>query len=111
MNFDGKPGGQGGGDSSSVDTDSPPTNCWPEAPLGGRGGGWEGRGGLGGEGGGGWEGRRVGGLGGATGGGVGGFCGGWGGLGTSEQFGMRPRCDPTVHATPDPKGTSRGVGS
>ena len=37
------PGGGGGG-SSVLDTNyPPPTNCWPEAPLGGRGGGaWEG---------------------------------------------------------------------
>ena len=36
------------------------------------------------------------------GGGSGGFCGGggWGASGTSEQLGMRPRCDPTFRTAP-----------
>ena len=68
----------GGATSRFWTPTTPPTNSRPEAPWGG---------GLGG--GGFWEGHRG-----------GRFPGGGGGSGTSEQLGMRPRCDPTVRTAP-----------
>ena len=86
----------GGGRSLGSGRQLPPqTDCWPKAPWGGGGGG----------GGGAWRG----GLGGAperaVPGGGGRFPGfPWGGVsGTSEQLGMRPRCDPTVRTAPFPQ--------
>ena len=38
---------EGGGDSSVLDANDPPTDCWPEAPWGGGGGGGHWRGGSG----------------------------------------------------------------
>ena len=85
----------GGSDPSVLDANyPPPTNCWPEAPWGGGGGSLEG---------GFWEGCRGDRRGGR-------FPGGGGVSGTSEQLGMRPRCDPTV-PNPNSRGhaTKRGL--